>query len=142
MAYVGGPDFSAIYCTTVSSTGAFHNIAPYVEEFSGIDLQAILHESHTFGDAYAEQLYTGFRRLGDITLKGPYNDVAASGPNAILGLANLGGERVLKLNIGTTNAYPKIDVIVKSFKILPMRGELTMYESVLAPTGTYTIATT
>ena len=137
-----GPDVISFKITSSSSTGAYHDITQYIEEWSGFDLEAVLHQSETFGNAYAEQLYTGFRRLADITVKGPYNDVAASGPNALLGLANLGGERNIKVNVGTTNAYPKVDVIVKSYKIIPRRGELSMYEAVLAPTGAYTIATT
>ena len=141
MAKVGG-DAWGIKITSTSATGSFNDISQYVEDFSGLNIEAVLSESHTFGDAWKEQLYTGFRQVGDITLKGKYDDAAATGPNALLGMANLGGERVVKLNFGTTNAYAKFDVMVKAYDVSPSRGAFTMFTSVLAPTGAVTTVTT
>jgi len=133
-----------IYVTTASSTGAFHNISPFVRGFSpGINIEAILQESHTFGDSWVEQSKVGIYRMADITISGFYDDVAASGPHAIFGaLAALGAERVIKLDLGTTNEYPKVDVIIKEYHRMPSLGELTGYEVVLAPTGAVTYGTT
>ena len=132
-----------IYVTTASSTGAFHNIAGYVRSISGLNIEAMLQETHGFGDAWVEQSYVGMRRVDDITIGGFYDDVAASGPHAIFGaLATLGAERVIKLDLGTTNEYPKVDVIVKNYRRMPSIGEMTGYEVVLAPTGAVTYGTT
>ena len=137
-----GADVFAIKITSSSSTGSYNDISQYVTDFSGLNIEAVLQESHTFGDAWKEQLYTGFKMGADITMKGFYDDVAATGPNALLGFTNLGGERVIKLNVGTTNAYPKMDVLIKSYDTLPKRGSLTEFQSVLTITGAITIATT
>ena len=142
MAKVDG-SMMQIKVTTSSATGSFHDLAQYITDFSGLEILADLVESHTFGDAWVEQSYTGFKRVGDITLSGFYDDVAASGPHAIFGQSSdLGAERVMKINLGTTNAYPKFDFLVASYKRMPTRGELTRYEVVIKPTGALTVATT
>ena len=133
----------AFKLTSGSATTAFHDISQYIDEFSGLESMADLVESHTLGDSWLEQAYTGFRRMSPITIAGFYDDVAASGPNALLGNAtDLGAERVIKLNFGTTNAYPKTDVIIRRYSRKPARGALTRYEAELMPTGALTVVTT
>lgn len=142
MAKVGQADFRLLV-TTASATSAFHDISDYVTEFSGLNIEAILQQSDAFGDSWQESLYTGIRKTGDITVKGFYDDVAASGPHAIFGaLTALGNERVFKMKFGTTNEYPKVDVIIKSYARMPRRAELTGYELVVVPTGAVTNGTT
>ena len=132
-----------IYVTTASSTGAFHNIAPFVRSISGLNIEAMLQETHGFGESWVEQSYVGMRRVDDITIGGYYDDVAASGPHAIFGaLAALGAERVIKFDFGTTNEYPKVDVVVKNYRRTGTVGEFTGYEVVLAPTGAVTYGAT
>ena len=129
--------------TTSSATAAFHDISQYITEFDGLELLAETIESHGLGDAWAEVAYTGLRRISPIRIGGFYDDVAASGPHALFGNAtDLGAERVIKVNFGTTNAYPKCDVIVKRYSRKPARGELTKYEVELLPTGAITVVTT
>lgn len=134
---------TAFKLTSTSATGAFHDISQYITEFDGLEILAETIESHTLGDAWAEVAYTGLRRMSPIKISGFYDDAAASGPNALLGNAtDVGAERVIKLNFGTTNAYPKTDVIVKRFSRKPVRGELTKFEAELLPTGALTVVTT
>ena len=142
MAYTGA-DVVGIKVTTVSATTAYHDISQYIQDFSGLKTEAFLHESHAFGDAWKEQKFSGFSMADDITLSGFYEDTAATGPHAIFGtLSMLGAERNIKLNWGTTNAYNKVDVIIRSYSRIPTRGELTKFEVVLAPTGAVTLVTT
>ena len=136
------PDQVKLQITSVSSTGTFNDISQYITDLSGLNIEAVLQESHTFGDAWKEQAYTGFRTVADITVHGFYDDVAATGPNALLGMANLGGERVIKFSAGTTNSYAKMDVMLRSYDVMPKRGALTEFQSVLAPTGAITTVTT
>jgi hypothetical protein len=118
--------------TTVSATTAYHDLSQYITE-----------ESHAMGDAWVEHLYTGMRRVTPITIGGFYDDVGASGPHAIFGQAtDIGAERNVKLNLGTTNAYPKFDVIVKRYTRKPVRGVLTKFEVELLPTGAVTVVAT
>ena len=134
---------SAFSITTTSATGAFHNLGGYIDEFSGLEILAEIQETHGMGDAWAEQTFAGLRRVSPVTISGFYDDVAASGPVAILGNAtDVGAERVIKVNFGTTNAYPKVDVIVQRFAKMPKRGELTRWEAELLPTGAVTVVTT
>lgn len=129
--------------TTVSATTAFHDLAPYITEFSGMEIMAEIMETHTMGDSWKEFSPTGLKSVSPITISGFYDDVAASGPVAILGNAtDVGAERCIKVNFGTTNAYPKTDVIIKRFSRKPVRGELTKFECEMQPTGAYSVATT
>ena len=138
-----GSDVMAVLITSASATSAFHDISPFVTEINGFMIEAMLEEITSFSDAWPRQGYTGIRSVGEITLSGPYDDVAASGPHALLGgLAQLGTERVLKLKFGTTNEYPKVDVLIKSYARDPERKALSKFTAVLAPTGAVTIGTT
>ena len=129
--------------TTGTSTSTWHDLSQFIQEFSGLELVAELEEGHSLGDAWAESVYTGLRTVSPITIGGFYDDVASSGPVAIFGNASdLGAERAVKMCFGTTNIYPKVDVIVKRFTRTPTRGEITKYEVELQPTGAYTIGTT
>lgn len=138
-----GFDLVGFKCTSVSATTAYHDLSQYITEYSGFEWLAELEESHAMGDAWAEVAYTGFRRASPITIGGFYDDVAASGPHAIFGQAtDIGAERNIKLNFGTTNAYPKVDVIVKRYSRKAARGTLTKFEVELIPTGAVTVVTT
>ncbi len=134
---------AAFLVTTSTATTAYHDLGPYITEMNGLDIEAITEESHTMGDAWVENAYTGLRKVNEITISGFYDDVAASGPVAILGNASdVGAERSIKVKFGTTNVYPKVDVIVRRFARKPVRGALTKFECALLPTGAYTIGAT
>lgn len=138
-----GSDVLQIQVTTVSSTAAFRDITQQVTEIDGFMIEAILEETHTFGDSWTEQSFVGVRRIGDITIRGFYDDDTSTGTFGIFGNAtDAGAERVMKLDTGTTNVYPKFDFIVKSYTRQPSIGELTKFELVLAPTGALTVVTT
>ena len=134
----------SITCTTVSTTGSYRDITQQCLEMTpGIMHEAILQETHTFGDAWTEQGFTGLRRLGEITFRGFYDDDTSTGVAGIFGnTTDVGAERVFKIKTGTTNLYPKFDCIVRSFTRNPKVGELTPFELVVAPTGALTFATT
>ena len=141
MANRGQPDFQ-ILVTTTSATAAYKDISQQVDTFGGFDVEALLAQSDGFGDSWREQLYTGIRQMGDITLGGFYDD-AATGVHTYFGNAtDLGAERSVKLNFaavsGTDEA--KFDVIVRSYKRSPARGALTRYDLTLVPTGAMTTA--
>ena len=142
-----GSNVIAIRVTAASTTASFHNISDYVREISGLNVEAMLTESHTFGDSWVEQTYVGVAQIGDITISGFHDDssgaASSNSPHALFGtIAALGSERVVKLNLGTTNEYPKFDVLIKSYSRTPSVGELTGYEVVLSPTGAMTYVTT
>ena len=138
-----GSNVVQIKVTSTSTTGSYNDISDYVREFSGLNTEAILQPSHAFADSWEEVLYTGINKVADITLKGYYDDVAATGPHALFGtLSMLGGERSMKLNFGTTNTYPKFDFLIKGYNRMPKVGELTGFEIICAVTGAVTLVTT
>ena len=129
--------------TPSSATTTFHDLSQYITEFSGMDIEALTQPSHGLGDNWGENAFTGQRRVGPITIAGFYDDVAASGPHALLGNAtDIGAERVIKVNWGTTNAYAKQDVIVRRYNRTPTRGEFTKYTAELLPASSYVIVAT
>jgi hypothetical protein len=138
-----GFDVMAFKITATSATTTYHDLAQYITEYSGMEILAELMESHTMGDSWKEYSFTGLKSVSPITIGGFYDDVGTSGPHALLGNASdIGAERVVKVNFGTTNAYPKCDVIVKRYSRKPVRGELTKFEAELQPTGEYSVTTT
>lgn len=142
MAYVGS-DVVAIRVTTTSSTGSFRDISQQVDQISGFDFEAILQESHGFGDAYVENIFTGLRRINPVTITARFDDDTSTGIQGIFGVSSdVGAERVVKLNLGTTNAYIKFDFIHQKTRKLPGRGALTNVELTWMPTGSFTIVTT
>lgn len=129
--------------TTTSATAAFQDISQTITEFSGLEIAGETQESHGLGDAWVEHYFAGLKRVSPITLGGFYDDDGTSGVQTIFGNASdIGAERVIKINFGTANAFPKMDVIVKRWSRKPSRGELIAFEVELLPTGAVTVATT
>ena len=138
-----GPSGVQIQVTTASSTAAFRDISQQVLTFSGFDFEAALEESHTFGDSWQEHLFSQFSMINEITLTAYYDNDTSTGIHGIFGAASdVGAERVVKLDLGTTNSYPKFDFIHRKTRIIPTRGALTQVELTWAPTGTFAIVTT
>ena len=141
MAYYGSDDIVVIMDSTAGTTV---NISQSVLEISGIDIEAMLEESHTMGDSWVENAYTGLRKINEITLKGFYDDDADTGTNFMwndpgnVGTSG-GGTRSLAITIGGSKIV-SCEVFIKNFRRLPSRGVLTKAEVVLSPTGAATEA--
>lgn len=141
MAYYGSDD---IVVDMDSTAGTTVNITQSVLEINGVDVEAMLEESHTMGDSWVEQLYTGLRKANEITLKGFFDDDSDTGTDFMWNdpgntKTSGGGTRTLKILFGGTKSF-STEVWIKNFRRLPSRGALTKAEVVLAPTGTVTEA--
>lgn len=129
--------------TSTSTTGAYHDIGPYITEMSGLELEGLTEEIHGMGAVWTENAFVGVKQISPITISGFYDNAAASGPVALLGnTSDIGAERNIKLNMGTTNAYPKLDVIIRKFSRRPIRSELTKFECEFLPCSTMSIVAT
>lgn len=127
------------------------NMSSYITEFNGINIEAMLQESHTFGDSWVEKLFAGLNQIGDVTLKGFYDDTATTGPNAIFNdvgnVATTGtGLRTLEITWDSVAQAAgsrtfTVETIIKAYNRLPSRGGLTMFEAVLTCTGAPTTNT-
>lgn len=129
MANYGSDDIVIIFD---NSGGTTTNVTQSVLELNGVDVEAILEESHTFGDSWVEQLAVGLSRAADITVKGFYNDAATTGFDAMF--KNIGETRTFAVTWGGTK-ITSMEVLIKNYRRMPARGELTKAEAVLVPTG-------
>lgn len=121
--------------------GSLVDISQHVLEMNGIEIEALLEESHSFGDAWFEALSTGLRKLADITLSGFFDDVATTGPDVLFGGAFPTGPasttRTFKITWGGTKTT-SVETYLSKYKRVGKRGEVTKYEVTLRPTGAVT----
>lgn len=126
-----------------NASGSLVDMSQYILTFNGIDIEAMLAESHSFGDSWTESLYAGMRKVGGITLGGYYDDTATSGPHVIFNdvgnTGTSGTTRTFKATWGGAKTT-SVETLIQNYKRLPAKGELTKFEVVLMPTGTVTEA--
>lgn len=118
-----------------NSAGSLVNLSPYIDTINDVEVQALLQQTDTFGDAWVEQAFTGVRRMQPVTLEGTYDDTATTGPDAVLNA--LGATRTLKITWGGTKTTT-VEVVITSYVRRPTRGELTRFACTLTPTGAVT----
>lgn len=120
-----------------NSGGTLQNMSQYVREINGVDVNAILQESHSFGDAWFEFLATGLKKMEKVTLKGFYDDTATTGPDAIFNAPGNTTTRTLKLTWGGTKTTA-VETIIESYRRIPTLNNITVFETVVQPTGAVT----
>lgn len=141
MAYYGSDDVTIVMDSTAGTTV---DVTQSIQEINGLDVEAMLEESHTFGDSWVEQLFTGVRKMGDITVKGNYDDAASTSFDVIFNdpgntkTANT-TTRTFQIKYGGTKTTT-VEVWIKNYRRLPSRGALTKAEAVLVPSGAVTEA--
>ncbi len=135
MTKFGSPD---IVISIDDSGSMARDLTQHITEFAGIDIEALIEESHTFGDTFVEQLFSGVKRLADISVRGFYDDVATVGPDAVF-RGGEGDTRAVSVTWGGANITAG-DAIIKNYRRLGVRGESQKYEAILSPTGIWTEA--
>lgn len=135
-----GSDKNIFKFTSVSTTGTWVDLSAYVDEISGVKKEAMTAETHGFSASYVQVSPVGVFKVDDVTISGFYNDVAASGPHALFGDANVGTERWGKVYVSTAESV-KQKFVVASYERMPKRNELTRYTVVLRATGALTTST-
>lgn len=130
MANFGYDDLTVEIDDAVS--GSLQDISNEVWTINGMDVQAVLQESHGAGDSWMEKLFTGLKQAADITITGPYDDGAGTATGYLQG--GEGEVRTFQLTWDGT-ATSTVEVLIQSFKRLPARGTVTGYEAILVPTG-------
>lgn len=136
MAKYGGAD---VVVKFDNATGTLQDMSQYVLEMGDINIEAVLEDSHTFGDSWAEVLFAKLRKGSDISLRGFYDDTATTGPDVIFndvgnGATTGGGSRTLEVTYGSTKKST-VETFIRSYKRTGKAGGLTRYEVVLALTG-------
>jgi hypothetical protein len=113
----------------------------YVTAINAVTVEALLEESHSFGDSWFESLATGIRRMSPVEISGIYDDGAA-GPDAIfnsVASAPSTSTRTLLITWGGSKTT-SVETVITSFTRGATRNELTSYSVTLTPTGTVTEA--
>jgi len=135
MAKYGSDDVAIEIKDGVDGAGDYKAVSGDVLDIPGIDKSADTEESHGFGDSWVEHLATGLQRVADMTIKGFYDDTASTGTHALFN--RIGSITTLKLTWGGSYTT-EVNVLIKGYKRLPVRGELTKFEAALMATGTVT----
>ena len=113
----------------------------YITAINAVTVEALLEESHSFGDSWFESLATGMRRMSPVEISGIYDD-AAAGPDAIFNSpasAPSTSTRTLLITWGGSKTT-SVETVITSFTRGATRNELTSYSVTLTPTGTVTEA--
>lgn len=129
MALYGSDDVAIVFD---NSAGTTVSVTQSILSVSGIDVEAILEETHTFGDSWVEQSAVGLSRVGDITLQGNYDDDSDTGFNFMF--KNVGETRTIQILFGAAKTFTA-ETVIKNYRRMPSRGALTKAEAVLSVTG-------
>ncbi|MEE3331965.1 MAG: hypothetical protein VX246_13955 [Myxococcota bacterium] len=125
-----------------NSSGSVVTMTSYITSINAIEVEAILTESHSFGDAWFEQLATGVRKASDLVLGGLYDDTSTTGPDAIFNDVADGpsdSTRTVTITFGGSKTC-SFEAIISKYTRTATRNELTAFEVTLVPTGTVTEA--
>ena len=113
------------------------DVTQYIDTFNGLDIESMTQETHTFGDEWVEELATGVSNGNEFTLGGFYDD-ENNGPKTVF-QANRGQVVPIVLTWGGANTST-FNALIRRWRRLPTRGQLTRFEAVLKPSGAVTEA--
>jgi hypothetical protein len=114
----------------------------YITAINAVTVEALLEESHSFGDSWFESLATGMRRMSPVEISGIYDDTSSTGPDAVFNSpasAPSTSTRTLLITWGGSKTT-SVETVITSFTRGATRNELTSYSVTLTPTGTVTEA--
>ncbi len=118
-------------------TAGGQEMKTHVDTIGGMDVEALLQEGHTFGDAWVEQLYSGIKRGTPLELAGFYDDTVTTGPDAVFNTVGTTIAMVITWGGTKTSTF---SAVVSVYRRLPTRGETHRYSVTLIPTGAVTEA--
>ena len=125
-----------------NSSGSAVTMTAYITAINALSVEAILEESHSFGDSWFESLATGLRRMTPVELSGIFDDTATTGPDVIFNAvasATSTSTRTLTITWGGSKTT-SCECLISSYTRGATRGELTTFSVTLTPTGTVTEA--
>lgn len=122
-----------------NSSGVLQNMTQYILSINGVSIEALLEQSHSFGDSWEEHFSTGIKRIGEVVLGGMYDDTATTGPDAIFNAPGNTTDRTFKITWGGTRTTT-FETVIRRYERQPQRGQMSMFEVALQPTGAATEA--
>lgn len=125
-----------------NSGGTPVDMTQHTLEINDVEIEAILEESYSFGDAWFESLAVGVRKMSPIVMSGFYDDTASSGPDAMYGTTASGPAqttRTWQVIYGAAKST-SVETLIHKYGRKLGRGALHRYSVTLQPTGTVTEA--
>lgn len=123
------------------SGGTYRDISNFVRASTLLEIEAMLEESHAYGDDWQEFLSTGFNKWSPFTIDGHYDD-ASNTPSS---LWSKGATRLMKITWDATPASGApsapaarttiISVIMTKYKRTVNMEKLHTYTMTLQPVG-------
>lgn len=112
--------------------GTLVDMSAYITTINGIEKEALVEEITSAGDNDQRSAAVGVAKVGDITIAGPFDDTATTGPHAIFNA--IGSTRTLQQTFGGS-IVQVVETIIMKYSIKTTRNALTQFEVVLRPTG-------
>lgn len=125
-----------------SEGGSLTDMSQYILSVNGVEVEALMEESHSFGDSWFESLATGLRKMNDVVLEGFFDDTASTGPNVVFNRVQdspADASSSLKFTWGGTKTTT-VEAWVVKYTRIASRGALTRFSVTLRPTGAVTEA--
>lgn len=125
-----------------NSGGTPVDMSQHTLDINGVEIEAILEETHSFGDSWFESLAVGLRKMADVVLGGFYDDAASTGPDVVYNAVVSGptsATRTLQIIYGASKST-SVETLNMKYGRKLARGVLHKYEVTLRPTGTVTEA--
>ena len=116
-------------------------IQGYITNIGALKNSALTQQTDAFGDPWEEHSFVGVRRREPFDFTGFYDDVAASGPHVLFGnTSDIGAKRYMEVDKGASDVENG-RVIIQSYAVMPVRGELHQYTVSCLPTGAWATTT-
>ncbi len=119
--------------------GTLTDVTQHVESINGFDITGLTEPSHTFGDSWAETIFTGVSRAEPLTLTGIYDDSDSSADAKTMYNNSIGETRSVRLTWGSTNTS-SFEAVITAYSRTGSRDGMLRYSVTLTPTGAVTEA--
>lgn len=117
-----------------NAAGSPVDMSQYVWEIDGMERLAHLQETTAAGDDDEQHAFAGVKAMSPVTIKGGYDDLAASGPDVVFNAIGNVTTRTLTVT-WKSGKTTSVETIIQKYKRMPRRKEFTTYEVTLQPTG-------
>ena len=111
-------------------------VTAFIDSQTAVEIEAIIEESHSFGKSWVEHLFTGIKRMSELSFTGFYDDAAANFDAIFVGI---GSTRSVVLTWGSSKTT-SFEAIITKYARNAQRNSSTRATASLMPTGTVTEA--
>lgn len=124
--------------------GTLRAITPYVTSIGGLKITSITQIITAFADTWEKSSPTGVKKVDPVTIHGFFDDTATVGPHVVFLTPDTtiydgttATSRTFTVVVSNSSKTFSGEVLLMSYAVLGKQGNLTEYEAVLQPTGTF-----